>query len=423
MQQSSLNWLYLDLNSYFATIEQQINPSYRNKPVAVVPCDTDTTCAIAASYEAKLKGVTTGTIIRKAKKLIPNLICIPAKHQLYMEYHNKILQEIDKHIYIDYVLSIDECACKITGKYNGEQEAVKLAKNIKHGIIKNVGEYIKCSIGIAPNRFIAKIATDIQKPDGLIVLKSTDILQTLCSLSLRDLPGIGKNIHAKLLYNGISTVEELYKLDSSSLRRAFGSILGERYWYMLRGIELPDIETKSKSISNSQVLHPNLRNANSARIIAHRLLLKAASRLRRLNYSCKAIIISINTTDNKRYKSRIKFTNLSDSISLSNKMLGNWNELVNQNKINVIKKVSITLTNIDIKNYKSRQGCLFDENNDCHIYKKKKRERISKIIDKLNAKYGKDTVCIGVLPIDSKKYHTGTKIAFGTVPISQDFNE
>ena len=133
----ALNWLYLDLNSYFATIEQQVNPSYRNKPVAVVPCDTDTTCAIAASYEAKAKGVTTGTIIRKAKKLIPDLICIPAKHELYTEYHNKILQEIDKHIYIDYVLSIDECACKLTGKYQDENQAIKLAKEIKLGIINN----------------------------------------------------------------------------------------------------------------------------------------------------------------------------------------------------------------------------------------------------------------------------------------------
>ena len=356
---STLSWLYLDLNSYFATIEQQINPNYRNKPVAVVPCDTDTTCAIAASYEAKAKGVTTGTIIRKARKLIPDLICVSAKHELYMDYHNKILKEIDKHIYIDHVLSIDECACKITGKYRNEQEAINLAKNIKHGIIKNVGECIKCSIGIAPNRFLAKVATDIQKPDGLIVIKKAEILKILRSLSLRDLPGIGKGTYMRLLYNGISTVEELYKLDASSLRRAFGSILGARYWYMLRGIELPDIKVKSKSVGNSQVLHPDLRNVNYARIIAHRLLLKAASRLRRLNYYCKGMIVSISTTDHKPYKKSIKFESLSDSISLAKKMFDSWYQLVNQNEINLVKKISITLINIDIKNYELKQQCLF----------------------------------------------------------------
>ena len=91
------------------------------------------------------------------------------------------------------------CACKITGKYKSEQEAVNLAKSIKHGIIKNVGEYIKCSIGIAPNRFLAKVATDIQKPDGLIVVNKADILKTLCSLSLRDLPGIGKGTYYEVI--------------------------------------------------------------------------------------------------------------------------------------------------------------------------------------------------------------------------------
>lgn len=419
----ALNWLYLDLNSYFATIEQQVNPSYRNKPVAVVPCDTDTTCAIAASYEAKAKGVTTGTIIRKAKKLIPDLICVPAKHELYTEYHNKILQEIDKHIYIDYVLSIDECACKLTGKYQDENQAIKLAKEIKLGIINNIGDYIRCSIGIASNRFLAKVATDIQKPDGLVVIKKNNILKTLCSLSLKDLPGIGKGTYSRLLYNGISTTEELCKLDAGFLRRAFGSVLGERYWYMLRGIELPDIETKSKSISNSQVLPPELRNAEDVKIIAHRLLQKAASRLRRLNYSCKGLVLNISTIDQKHYKETTKFNILSDSISLADKMFESWNCLISKNKIKLIKKVSVTLVNIDFKHHELKQKSLFDDATDDFLNQRKTRERLSKTIDELNIKYGKDAVCIGMLPTESKKYHTGTKIAFGAVPISQDFNE
>lgn len=419
----ALNWLYLDLNSYFATIEQQVNTNYRNKPIAVVPCDADTTCAIAASYEAKAKGVTTGTIIRQAKKLIPDLICVPAKHELYTEYHNKILQEIDKHIYVDYILSIDECACKLTGKYQDEDQAVKLANEIKIGIIENVGDYIRCSIGIASNRFLAKVATNIQKQDGLVVIKKNNILKTLCSLSLKNLPGIGTATYNRLLYNGISTIEELCKLDVGSLRRAFGSILGERYWYMLRGIELPDIETKSKSIGNSQVLPPELRNTEDAKIIAHRLLQKAASRLRRLNYSCKGLVLNISTIDNKHYRETIKFNMLSDSISLADKMFEAWNCLTYQNKIKLIKKISVTLINIDFRQQEFKQKSLLDDATDDYINQRKSRERLSKTIDELNIKYGKDSVCIGVLPIESKKYHTGTKIAFGTVPISQDFNE
>lgn len=192
---------------------------------------------------------------------------------------------------------------------------------------------------------------------------------------------------------------------------------------MLRGIELPDIETKSKSIGNSQILPPELRNTEDAKIIAHRLLQKAASRLRRLNYSCKGLVLNISTIDNKHYRETVKFNMLSDSISLADKMFEAWNCLTYQNKIKLIKKISVTLINIDFRQQEFKQKSLFDDSTDDYINQRKSRERLSKTIDELNIKYGKDSVCIGVLPIESKKYHTGTKIAFGTVPISQDFNE
>ena len=99
----NLKWLYLDFNSYFATIEQQINPPLRNRPIAIVPSITDYTCAIAASYEAKKKGIKTGTIIAEAKKLCPDIICIQANHEKYIAYHRKLINEINKHIPIEYL--------------------------------------------------------------------------------------------------------------------------------------------------------------------------------------------------------------------------------------------------------------------------------------------------------------------------------
>ena len=159
---NSLGWLYIDINSYFTTIEQQIDLSIRNKPVAVVPLLSDSTCAIAASYEAKLLGIKTGTIIRKAKKLCPDLICIKARQSVYAEFHQRIFQEIDKHLHVDHIFSIDEGACRLTGKFCNIEESVSIAKFIKDTIKYNVGDYIYCSIGIAPNRYLAKIASNIQ---------------------------------------------------------------------------------------------------------------------------------------------------------------------------------------------------------------------------------------------------------------------
>ena len=126
----TLHWLYLDLNSYFASVEQQINTQLRDKPVAIVPILTDATCAIAASYEAKAYGIKTGTMIYEAKRLCPKLICVKANHEQYVDYHHKILAEIEKYIPIEIVASIDEVACKLIGKQCQEDEARKLAKRI-----------------------------------------------------------------------------------------------------------------------------------------------------------------------------------------------------------------------------------------------------------------------------------------------------
>ncbi|HOO50458.1 MAG TPA: impB/mucB/samB family protein, partial [Alphaproteobacteria bacterium] len=111
--QNAYKWLFLDLNSYFASVEQQLNPAIHNKPVAVVPLLSDSTCAIAASYEAKRLGIKTGTKIYDAKKLCPDLVCVLAKHDHYVTYHHKILDEIIRHTPIDKVCSIDELSSRL----------------------------------------------------------------------------------------------------------------------------------------------------------------------------------------------------------------------------------------------------------------------------------------------------------------------
>ena len=130
-----LNWLYLDLNSYFASVEQQLQKQLRNKPIAIVPTMTDATCAIAASYEAKAYGIKTGTMIYKAKKLCPKLICIEANHENYVTYHHKILTEINKYIPIEIISSIDEVACKLIGNQKQENQARQLAKIIAKTVL------------------------------------------------------------------------------------------------------------------------------------------------------------------------------------------------------------------------------------------------------------------------------------------------
>src|SRR5476649_2295506 len=126
-----LRWLYIDFNSYFASVEQQLEPRLRGKPVAVIPVETDSTCAIAASYKAKAFGVKTGTPIYEAKKMCPGLICVLAQHERYVEYHHRILEEVDKYIPVTAVCSIDEVACRLMDNETSVERATEIAHSIK----------------------------------------------------------------------------------------------------------------------------------------------------------------------------------------------------------------------------------------------------------------------------------------------------
>jgi len=134
-----LRWLYVDFNSYFASVEQQLRPELRGKPIAVVAVETDSTCAIAASYEAKAFGVKTGTMIHEAKRLCPGLICMLARHECYVEFHNRLIEEVERHIPVTAVCSIDEMACRLMDNEISVERSSEIAQSIKSGIAKNIG--------------------------------------------------------------------------------------------------------------------------------------------------------------------------------------------------------------------------------------------------------------------------------------------
>src|SRR6185312_6972897 len=111
----AMNWLFVDLNSYFASVEQQVRPELRGRPVGVVPAMVDTTCCIAASYEAKAFGVRTGTIVADAKKMCPDIVLVEGRHELYTEFHHKVVEAVETCVPVTAVCSIDEMACRLMG--------------------------------------------------------------------------------------------------------------------------------------------------------------------------------------------------------------------------------------------------------------------------------------------------------------------
>lgn len=288
-----LRALYVDFNSYFASVEQQVEKRLRGRPVGVVPMHADTTCCIAASYEAKRFGVKTGTPVWQARELCPDIILVEARPPLYVDYHHRLLEAVSKCLPIERVRSIDEMSCRLQGRDRQRQAATAVAEQVKQEI-RRVGDSLRCSIGIAPNVWLAKTASDMQKPDGLVVLESQDLPDALFRLKLRDLCGIGRNMEIRLHANGIATVEQLCRARQEKMRLIWNGLPGERLHALLRGHEIPDSAAGEKrSISHSHVLPPELRHAQGVEGVLHRLMQKAAVRLRHHGFMAGRLSVKV----------------------------------------------------------------------------------------------------------------------------------
>ncbi len=429
-QHIGLKWLYIDFNSYFASVEQQLQPHLRGKPIAIVPVDTPTTSAIAASYEAKAFGITTGTPIYEARKKCPDLICVLARHEAYVEFHNRIMIEINNHIPVTAVCSIDEAACILMRNESSVEAATAIAMSIKRGLAKNLGEYVRCSIGIASNRYLAKVATDLQKPDGLTILLPSSLPERLYTLELRDLPGIGRNMEVRLNKANIHTMQQLMQLSCERMRDIWGGIGGERMWHLLRGADLPEIETQRRSIGHSHVMAPELRTPAKAFFVARRLTLKAASRLRRMEYyagnlSFSARLESSSYLEKGRYiEDHLSCWRAQDNMTFLAMLNQIWRRVIYRLRAAgmhsiKIKKLSITLHGL-VPASELVDDLLSDETN--KRYNRTKHENVSHAMDRLNQRFGRDTILIGMLPSQGKSF-SGTKIAFTRIPDMEEFLE
>ena len=403
----ALNALYVDFNSYFASVEQQLRPELRGKPIGVLAVLAETTCCIAASYEAKAFGIKTGTGVRDARKLCRNIIFVEARPPLYVQHHHKLIEIVESCTPVEKVLSIDEMVCFLTGSQQVKESALKLAAKIKREINKQY-PFIRSSIGIAPNTFLAKTASNMQKPDGCVVIEDNDIPQKLFSLKLRALNGIGSQMQARLERYGIDTVEKLYAANKQQLRAAWGSIEGERYYDKLRGIEPYYVKNARSSLGHSHVLPPGLRNHAGAKAVLHRLLQKAAMRMRSYELLTSHISIKIKlqhhiSKELARFYDESMITATDNSLKL----------------IETLETLLHGLATIDVKLEPIAVGVNFSHLSNANEYvhdlfaekPSAAEKKLNKALDILNLKYGKNTV-----------YFAGAHDALKDAPMRIAFN-
>ncbi|MBA3879233.1 MAG: type VI secretion protein ImpB [Sphingobium sp.] len=421
-----LRWLFLDLNSYFASVEQQLNPALRGKPILVAPVDSDTTVAIAASVEAKKYGIRTGTPVWEAKRLCRDLIITPARHDRYVEFHEAIVAEVWRHIPVTKVCSIDEVACRLLDNENSVDAATALAHRIKAGIRAQVGDCLTSSVGIAPNRLLAKLASDMMKPDGLVILTAEELPQRLFDMPLRDIAGIGVKMERRLAQEGINDIRQLVARRPRDAGTAWGGTNGDRLWYLLHGVDLPEKPTQSRSIGHSHVLSPGKRGAEPVRLTARRLALKAASRLRRKQMRARLLVLHARFEDDKSsWRASAKLPATQDSFVILAALDKLFPQLHAAGRVRrgdfQVRMVGVTLCEMEA--VAGEQESLFGLlDPDDPLARETRGLALSRAMDVLNEKFGRHAVSVG--PIGNGRIdRVGTKIAFGRIPERSEFHE
>lgn len=381
-----LRFLYVDFNSYFASVEQQLQPALRGRPVGVLPVLAETTCCIAASYEAKAFGVKTGTPVYVARQRCPDIVFVEARPPLYVEMHHRLIAIVESCTPVGQVLSIDEMSCPLSGSEQQRDKALALAAHIKAEIAGKVGAHLRSSIGIAPNTFLAKIASNMQKPDGCTVIEHADLPHSLHRLELRAIHGIGQALESRLRRHGIDSVAQLCAAHAATLRAAWGSIEGERMHAKLRGAEIVSGQSQRASISHSHVLPPPLRNDADAYSVLHRLLQKAAMRLRSHALIAGNVHVRVTYRDNGIWRADQPVDPTADTLALLHALDALWRQR-RRSKLPPLA-VGVALTALDTAAHQSRS--LFDtgQRQDAH-------DRLNSAIDTINLRYGKNALYFG----------------------------
>lgn len=375
-----LRVMFLDLNSYFASVQQAERPELRGKPVGVCAVQADSSFLIAASYEAKAFGVKTGTRIGDAKRMCPGLILVSGGHRIYSQYHDRILDAVETVLPIDRVCSIDEMQFRLIGKEQQPDEAEKLAMRMKKAIWEQVSPAIHCSIGVAPNGFLAKLATDLQKPNGLVFIHGHELPDRLAPLGLTEFTGINRRMEARLNAKGIFSAADLIKLSRTELTAAFGSIWGERWWYLLRGYELETKTGENQSLGHSHVLPPDLRTDQGAREVMLRLIQKASARLRASGLYASSLSLHVRGI-RRSWDAHTRLSPTHDSVRINSEAMRLWEK----RDFDVPTQVGLTFR--ELLPLEQVTFSLFEEG-------QPDNERLNQAVDVINHKFGKNTIYI-----------------------------
>lgn len=379
-----------------------MQPRLRGRPLGVVPLLADTTVCIAASIEAKRFGVKTGTKVAEARRLCPEIEFVVARHEIYIDFHHRAVALVDSIVPVRRVMSIDEMDCELTGRWREPERALDIARKMKAALAAGIGECLRTSIGIGPNTFIAKTASDMVKPDGLVVIEKRELPDRLFELPVRALSGVGKQMELRLARHRIRTVRELCERSRDELRAIWGGIGGDIMYGRLRGEEQHEHDNETASISHSSVLGPDRRNPEDAFAVLDRLTQKAAMRLRKAGFYAGRIWIGLKYLDGTRWDAGMRLVDTQDTVAFLHALEKLWKDRPDDRR--TILQVGMAYS--DLVSEAKHTGSLFASED--------KSKNLYTALDRLNARFGKQAVYFA--SAHKARERGGLHIAFNHIP-------
>lgn len=374
---------HIDMNCFYASVEMAYNPNLKGKPLAIAGNPEERKgIIVTSSYEARAKGVKTTMTIWQARKLCPELIIMKPnfdRYRLASKEIFKMLAEITPYV---QPVSIDEGYMDVTDT-DALGTPLEIAQNLQQSILNKLD--IPCSIGIGPNKFLAKMASDMKKPLGITVLRKRELDQTLWPLPVGEMYGIGEKTANKLNTIHVETIGDLAKKDVYELKQLLG-INGERLKNRANGIDLrpvdPDAIYEFKSIGSSQTLPDDTIDWNEINSLMRLLADNVERRMKRKNAAGRSVQITIRYHDRKTItrsrKLQTYIDQKADILFIANELFEqHWNG-------EPIRLLGITVQDVEEKQQLGQQLDLFTYENEA------KKEKLYAVIDDLAEKYGKN---------------------------------
>jgi DNA polymerase IV len=375
--------MYIDMNSYFASCEQQRHPELRGKPLGVVTYDSPNAAVIAASIEAKRFGLKSGMRLRECRELCPDLLTISTHPAWYRQIHVDVMAILRK--YCDDVIprSIDEAVANFHSYRLVYNDLTAVARQIKADIAEKY-DYLKCSIGIAPNTFLAKIGTELQKPDGLVVITPDNVDEKLATMKLTDLPGIASKNERRLLMIGIRNPVEMRHSSPTLLRKAFGGVVGD-YWHRRLNFAEVDMYSRAENRTMSAtrtMSSQQVRDPQQLESMLISLCTRLEQRMVKNSMFCREVSFSIRYRDDSRWETAVKFTEpVQDAMEMRSYILERMHQHERSRGITLLsdKVTNLTVAIQSFVNGNIMQYSLFDN--------RLKRDMLRKVVYEIKDMY------------------------------------